>query len=188
MQLGLDPLEARFERRIGRPVPGRVLLVDLLQSGDALARQRVGAVVAVLGVDREAIFLVLQLLEEFEAALAADPRRRRDIWRRPGRRELSWARVKARKLAQRRLLPGHHDAHAGVARAGGDRQRAEHQRQRCVIPVASLGAFAACGSTWPPATWPSSCAITPCSWLTLSAAVSRPDVDVDDLAARRRRR
>ena len=36
-QLRLDPLEACLERRIGLPVPGRILLVELGQCGDALA-------------------------------------------------------------------------------------------------------------------------------------------------------
>ena len=58
---------------IDRLVPGRVALEALLQRLDALRRQRVGAVVAVLGIDREPIFLVLQLGEEVEHALAADP-------------------------------------------------------------------------------------------------------------------
>ena len=39
--------------------------------------KRVGAGVAVWWIDREAVFLVLQLAEEIEHALAADPRLRR---------------------------------------------------------------------------------------------------------------
>src|SRR4051794_14492431 len=73
-QLGLHSLEARLEHRIDRLVVGRIGLEGLLERLDALVRQRVGAVVAVLGIDREPIFLVLQLAEELEQALAADPR------------------------------------------------------------------------------------------------------------------
>ena len=91
------------------------------------------------------------------------------------------SRVKARKLPIAARWPGHHDPHSGVAGAGRHRQRAEHQ-----VAMLMPGRFAWRRScmrmTWPPATWPSSCAMTPCSWLTLSAAISRPGLDIDRLA------
>ena len=75
------------------------------------------------------------------------------------------------EFAQRRPLARHHDAHAGIARAGGDRRGPEHQRQDadpggCFWPGLRIES--------PAMTWPSSCATTPCSWFTLSAASSRP--------------
>ena len=71
-QLGLDPLEARLERRVDGLAPGWVALQLLLQSLDPLRRQRVVAVEAVLRVITVAIFLILQLGEEIEHAFAAD--------------------------------------------------------------------------------------------------------------------
>ena len=73
-ELGFDPLEARFQRRVGRLVPGGIGSQLLLERLDALGRQRVVAVEAVGGIDREPVFLVLELAEEIEQALAADPR------------------------------------------------------------------------------------------------------------------
>ena len=87
-----------------------------------------GPVVAVLREDREAILLVLQLLEEFQAALATHP----------GLAEVGCAgQVGSRFLgaaegeigAQRRLLTGRDDAQAGIARANRDRGDAKHQAE-----------------------------------------------------------
>ena len=87
-----------------------------------------GAGVAVLLRDREAELLVAELLEEFEAALPADP----------GRGEIGGAGEigarflgarEAQETAHRGLLPGEQHAHRGVARAGGGGGGGEHQRQ-----------------------------------------------------------
>src|SRR3546814_3572708 len=73
-QLRLDPFEPRLQLRVHRLVPGGIDRIDFPQHVDALARQRVGAAIAVVLRNGEAIFLVLQLLEEFQAALARNPR------------------------------------------------------------------------------------------------------------------
>src|SRR4029434_5224327 len=61
-QLRLDALEPSLERRVRLTVPGGIFLVQLAQRLDALTGKRMRAVVTVLGIDRQAIFLVLQLL------------------------------------------------------------------------------------------------------------------------------
>ncbi len=109
-ELGLDPLEARLERRIGRLVVGRVCSQRLAERRDSLRVQRVVAVEAVLGVDRKAIFLVLQLAEKFEDALAADTRpSTANGGGRVGGRLL--AAGEGHEFAFRGLLAGRHDAH-----------------------------------------------------------------------------
>src|SRR3546814_16759130 len=80
---------------------------------DALARQRVGAAIAVVLRNGEAIFLVLQLLEEFQAALARNPRLAEIT--RPGKVGGAFLRPrKGQALAHRRLLP-----HAEIGRESG---------------------------------------------------------------------
>ena len=109
------------------PVPGGVLLVEVLQNRDALARKRVGAVVAVRRVDREAIFLVLQLLEELQAALAADARCRKIL----GAGQVGACFLGAREgeeLAERCPLAHRQQAHSRFGRARCDRDRAEDHR------------------------------------------------------------
>ena len=127
-QLGADALEALLERRLGRPRPGRVGLVDILQPRDSLGVQRVGARVAVVLRDGEPELLVLEAAEESERAAAADPRVAQI-----GGAGLVGAvlldSAEGEEAAHRRLLAGGEHAHAGLARAGRHRRRAEDQRQ-----------------------------------------------------------
>src|SRR5215213_8379571 len=73
-ELGLDPLEALIERRIHRLGPRRVFLEHLLERLDSLGRQRVGPGITVGRVDREAVFLVLELAEELDDPFSRYPR------------------------------------------------------------------------------------------------------------------
>src|SRR3954447_23231699 len=84
-----------------------------------------GAVVTVLRIDREAIFLVLQLGEEFEHALTADAGGIERLYRKGIRARFLRAR-EGQELAERGLLAGHHDPHRRVASASCDRERSEY--------------------------------------------------------------
>ena len=127
-QFGPDSLEARLERRVGRPVPGRILAVALIENGDALAVERVGAGVAVFLRDVHPEFEVQQPLEESERAAAADPGAGED--RRSGLvRAIFLDSGEGEEAPHRRLLAGGDHAHAGLARAGRDRRRAEEERK-----------------------------------------------------------
>ena len=96
----------------------------MLERGDALAGQRVGARIAVVLRDGVAEFLVLELLEEGEQPLAADLRLGEEAGAGlVGRGFLGAA--EGEELAHRRLLAGGHDAHAGLARARRHRRGAE---------------------------------------------------------------
>jgi hypothetical protein len=125
-QLRLDALEPRFERGVRGLGPIGVGLEPLGQRLDALVRQRVGAVVAVLLVDREAIFLVLQLAEELQEALPADSGVV-EIGDRGlvGRRLLGAG--EGEEAADRRALSRHEQRHSGIGRPCGNRQRTKHQ-------------------------------------------------------------
>ena len=128
-ELGLDPFEAGLQLRIDRLVPGGIDRIDLPQNIDALARERMGAAVAIVLRDGEAIFLVLQLLEEFQAPPPADPGGVEIA--RAGKVGGAFLRAgKGEEAAHRRLLAKAHDAHARFRPARGDRGRAEHQAQQ----------------------------------------------------------
>ena len=88
-----------------------------------------GAVVAVGRIDRDAIFLVLQLLEEVEAALAADARLVKIA--RASEIGAGLLRTGERKeLSERGLLAHHHQAEAGIARTGRNGDRAKHHGRK----------------------------------------------------------
>ena len=78
-ELRLHPLEARFQSRVDRLAPGGIRLQLLLERLDPLRRERVVAVEAVRGVDREPVFLVLELAEEFQQPLPLIPALPRNI-------------------------------------------------------------------------------------------------------------
>ncbi len=135
-QLGLHPLESGLERRIDRMVPSRILLIKLGQGLDALARKRMGAVVAVFRINPDPELLVLELLEELEASLAGDTGRGKIFGaRKVGSRFLGPA--KGHEAAHRRLLAGRQDSHAGLACARRHRSGAQHKAQdrnnRCFV-------------------------------------------------------
>ena len=94
--------------------------------------------------------------------------------------ELSWERVKARNWPIAACWPAimmpipASPAPAAIASAPST-------MVAMLIPVASL-LPSWMRIEWPPATWPSSCAITPCSWLTLSGGEEQPGLDIDRLA------
>ncbi len=100
----------------------------MFQDGHPLAGQRVGAGVAVVLRDGEAELEVLDLLEEGQGALAADPGLGEETGTGLIGRGFLGAAV-GEQFAHRRLLAGGEDAGAGFARAGSHRRRAEQQRQ-----------------------------------------------------------
>ena len=81
VELGLYPLKPRLQLGIGLRVPGRIVLVSILQRCQAIVGQGVRAVEFGLCIARiaVAILLVLQLLEEIDAALARQPRFRQEL-------------------------------------------------------------------------------------------------------------
>ena len=128
-QLGLDPFEARLERGVDRLVPRGVGLVDLLERLDAVGVERVGPGVIILVDDAEAIFLVLQFLEELERALAADPGGGEIMGAGEiGARFLGAAERK--EIGLRGLLARRHDAHPGLARARRHGRGAKQEREQ----------------------------------------------------------
>jgi hypothetical protein len=107
------------------------VLVHVLQIGQAVGRHRVGGIEFRIGIAGEAVaeFLVLQLLEEIERTAPGNPRLGEIL--RPGRVGLGFLRATEREVAaQRRLLPGHEHAKAGVGRSGGSGQPAQQQRKQ----------------------------------------------------------
>src|SRR4029079_16431276 len=83
----------------------------------------------VFGIDRQAILLVLKLLEELQAASAADARLRKiGCAGKVGRALLGAG--EGHEIAKRRALAGVKDAHACVGRSSsGDGGGGQHQRQ-----------------------------------------------------------
>src|SRR3954453_13115962 len=117
-ELGLDPLEAGLEWGISRIAIRRIRAERLAQGSTPFGIKRVIAVETVLGINAEPIFLILQLPVEIEDALAANAGFRKEAdGRGIGGRLLATS--KSHELAFRGALAGHHDTHAGVARARG---------------------------------------------------------------------
>ena len=126
LELRLDALEPGLERGVGALVPCGVLAERLLERLNALVRERVRTVVTVLGVDREAIFLVLQLAEEFQEALPAGAGVVEIFDRGLVGRGLLRA-GEGEKLAERCLLAGHQHREARFGGSRRDGERSKHE-------------------------------------------------------------
>ena len=127
-ELRLHAAEAFLQRGVGLVGPGGRRLEVGGERRDALARERMRLHERIDVGGAEAVFLLLQFLEEAEHAAAGDVRLAEEF--RAGRVGGRFLDAAEREVAaHRRLLARRHDAGAGLAAAGRHRGEAEHHRE-----------------------------------------------------------